>query len=76
MAYPHENWALDGQSILYHGWRVGEGFVAARTWDGRLLHETSYGIQFWHANWRPRRKTDLRDGQDGTIAMLDPADTA
>jgi oligogalacturonide lyase len=70
----HENWALDGQSIVYHGWRVGEGFVAARTWDGRLLHETSYGIQFWHATGALDGRRMFVDGQDGTIAMLDPAE--
>ena len=70
----HENWALDGQSIVYHGWRVGEAFVAARTWDGRLLHETSYGIQFWHATGALDGKRMFVDGHDGTIAMLDPAE--
>jgi len=46
----HENWAPDGKSLVYHGGRDGKAFVAARTWDGRLLQETSLEeITFWHA---------------------------
>jgi Tol biopolymer transport system component len=71
----HENWALDGQSIVYHGWRDGKAFVAARTWDGRLLYETSIdGIEFWHATGALDGKRMFVDGLDGTIAMLDPSE--
>jgi Tol biopolymer transport system component len=71
----HENWASDGQSIVYHGGRDGKAFVAARTWEGRLLHETSIdGIEFWHATGALDGKRMFVDRHDGMIAILDPTE--
>jgi len=69
----HENWAPDGKSIVYHGGRGGKGFVAARTWEGKLLHETSIGeIKFWHATGALDGRRMFVDRSDGLISILDP----
>jgi Tol biopolymer transport system component len=72
----HENWSPDGQSIVYHGFRSGKAFVAARTWEGKLLHETSIdGIEFWHATGALDARRKLVDRRDGMISVLDPGAT-
>ncbi len=69
----HENWAPDGKSIVYHGLRNGRSFVAARTWEGELLHETSIGgVEFWHATGFPDGRRLVLDRCDGMISLLDP----
>lgn len=69
----HENWAPDGGSIVYHGGRAGKAFVATRTWDGKLLHETSIGaIEFWHATGAADGRRLIVDRRDGMISILDP----
>jgi Tol biopolymer transport system component len=73
----HENWAPDGRSIVYHGGRDGKAFVAARTWEGKLLHETNLGgIEFWHATGAPDGRRLVVDRRDGMISVLDPAASA
>ena len=70
----HENWALDGQSIVYHGGREGRAFLAARTWEGELLSEVSLeGIEFWHATAALDGRSLFVDRPDGLISMVDPA---
>ena len=70
----HENWAPDGQSILYHGGHADRAYVAARTWDGKLLHETSiHGVEFWHATGVLDGRRFFVDRRDGVISILDPA---
>jgi Tol biopolymer transport system component len=72
----HENWAPDGQSIVYHGVRDGKSFVAARTWEGELLHETSIeGIEFWHATGALDGRRKFVDRRDGMVSILDPGAT-
>jgi len=72
----HENWAPDGKSIVYHGVRDGRAFVAARTWEGDLLHETSIeGAEFWHATGAPDGRRKFVDRRDGFISILDPGAT-
>lgn len=69
----HENWAPDGKSIVYHGFRNGSAFVAARTWEGMLLHETAIdGVDFWHASGLPDGRRMVVDRRDGIISILDP----
>ncbi len=69
----HENWAPDGRSILYHGSRAGRAFVAARTWEGELLHETAIdGVDFWHATGLPDGRRLAVDRRDGMISLIDP----
>lgn len=69
----HENWAPDGRSIVYHGSRDGRAFVAARTWEGRLLHETAIeGVDFWHATGLPDGRRLAVDRRDGMISLIDP----
>ncbi|MFA7343014.1 MAG: oligogalacturonate lyase family protein [Terrimicrobiaceae bacterium] len=69
----HENWAVDGKSILYHGGRGGEAFLASRTWEGELIQETSLeGISFWHATGAPDGKCLFVDRPDGFISAIDP----
>jgi Tol biopolymer transport system component len=69
----HENWAPDGSSIVYHGMRGGKAFVAARTWEGKLLHETSMeGIEYWHATGALDGRHKFVDRRDGMISALDP----
>lgn len=69
----HENWAPDGKSIVYHGGRDGRTFLAARTWDGRLIREASLeGIEFWHATAAVDGRRLLVDRPDGYISMVDP----
>ncbi|MDX9974576.1 MAG: oligogalacturonate lyase family protein [FCB group bacterium] len=69
----HENWALDGNSIVYHGGRDGQAFVASRTWDGRLLQETHLGgIEFWHATAALDGRRMVVDRPDGLISIVDP----
>lgn len=69
----HENWAPDGRSILYHGSRHGRAFVAARTWEGDLLHETAIdGVDFWHATGLPDGRRLAVDRRDGMISLIDP----
>ncbi len=71
----HENWSPDGRSIVYHGGRAdGAAFIAARTWDGRLLHETRIGdVNFWHATGAPDGRRVIVDRHDGMISIIDPA---
>lgn len=70
----HENWSPDGRSIVYHGCRDGMPFVAARSWDGGLLHEASLeGIALYHAIGTNDGRRLLIDKHDGFIAMVDPA---
>ncbi len=70
----HENWAPDGKSIVYHGIRSGRSFVAARTWEGALLHETAIdGVDFWHATGFPDGRRLVLDRRDGMISLLEPA---
>jgi Tol biopolymer transport system component len=64
----HENWSPDGRSIVYHGGRDGKAFVAARTWEGKLLH----GIEFWHATGTLDGRKKFVDRRDGMISLLDP----
>lgn len=72
----HENWALDGKSIVYHGVREGKAFVAARTWEGELLHETSIdGTEFWHATGALDGRRKFVDRRDGMISIFDPGAT-
>ncbi len=72
----HENWAPDGKSLVYHGGRDGKAFVAARTWDGRLLQETSLEeITFWHATAALDGRRLFVDRPDGLIAVVDPLAT-
>jgi len=69
----HENWAPDGRSIVYHGSRAGRAFVAARTWEGKLLHETAIeGVDFWHATGLPDGRRLAVDRRDGMISLIDP----
>ena len=69
----HENWALNGKSVLYHGGRSGKAFLAARTWEGQLLQETSLdGIEFWHATGMIDGRRLLVDRPDGFISIVDP----
>jgi len=72
----HENWAPDGQSVVYHGSRHGKPFVAARSWDGQLLREASLdGIRLHHATGAIDGRRLFIDKQDGAIAVFDPADS-
>jgi oligogalacturonide lyase len=72
----HENWAPDGGSIVYHGARNGRAFVAARTWEGELIHETSIeGIEFWHATGALDGRRMFVDRRDGMISLVDPRAT-
>ncbi|CAN5688601.1 hypothetical protein BH09VER1_BH09VER1_03810 [soil metagenome] len=69
----HENWALDGQSIVYHGGREGRAFLASRTWEGELIFETSLdGIEFWHATGALDGRRLFVDRPDGFISQVDP----
>jgi Tol biopolymer transport system component len=69
----HENWSPDGRSIVYHGGRGGKAFVAARTWEGELLHETNLGdVEFWHATAAQDGRRLVVDRRDGMISLLDP----
>ncbi len=69
----HENWALDGRSIVYHGGRDGKAFLASRTWDGALIRETSLdGMEFWHATGAPDGRRFFVDQPDGFISIVDP----
>lgn len=69
----HENWASDGRSVVYHGSRDGRAFVAARTWEGELLHETAIdGVDFWHATGLPDGRRLAVDRRDGMISLIDP----
>jgi oligogalacturonide lyase len=69
----HENWAPDGKSIVYHGGNGNHAFVAARTWEGSLVHETSLdGMEFWHATGAPDGKRMFVDRRDGIISLVDP----
>ncbi len=69
----HENWAPDGQSVVYHGGRDGKAFVATRSWEGKLLHETSIdGINFWHATGALDGRRLFVDRPEGMISVLDP----
>lgn len=69
----HENWAADGKSIVYHGKRRGRAFVAARTWEGTLLHEIPLdGVECHHATGLPDGRGMAVDRVDGMIALLDP----
>lgn len=69
----HENWASDGLSIVYHGSRDGRAFVAARTWEGELLHESAIdGVEFWHATGLPDGRRLAVDRRDGMISLIDP----
>lgn len=72
----HENWSPDGKYIVYHGVRDGRAFVAARTWEGKLLSETSInGIEFWHATGALDGRHKFVDRRDGMISILDPEAT-
>jgi Tol biopolymer transport system component len=69
----HENWAPDGRHIIYHGGRRGKAFLATRTWDGRLIRETSLeGIDFWHATGAVDGRRLFVDRPDGFISAVDP----
>lgn len=69
----HENWAPDGKSIVYHGKRGGRAFVAARTWDGTLLHEIPLdGLECHHATGLPDGRGMVVDRLDGMISLLEP----
>ncbi len=69
----HENWSPDGQSIVYHGGRAGGMFVTSRTWEGKLLDETSIdGVEFWHATGALDGRRKFVDRRDGMISILDP----
>jgi len=69
----HENWAPDGNAIVYHGSRAGEPFVAARTWDGALLRQASLaGITLYHATGAIDGRRLFIDKPDGLIALVDP----
>jgi len=72
----HENWAPDGKSIVYHGMRDGKCFVAARTWEGKLLHESSLeGVEYWHATGALDGRRKFVDRRDGMVSILDPVAT-
>lgn len=70
----HENWAVDGKSVLYHG-ADGDGpFLAARTWEGALVQKTYLaGIHFWHATGTVDGRRLLVDRPDGFISLVDPS---
>jgi len=69
----HENWAPDGRGIVYHGARDGNPFIAARTWEGELLHETRIdGLDFRHATGALDGRREFVDHVDGLISILDP----
>lgn len=73
----HENWSPDGRSVIYHGFRDHQAFVAARTWDGQLLHETIIeGVEFWHATGMPDGTNMVMDCRDGMISLLNPLEPA
>jgi len=73
----HENWAPDGQSIVYHGKRKGRAFLAARTWEGTLLHEIPLdGVECHHATGLPDGRGMAVDRIDGMIALLYPGTPA
>jgi len=68
----HENWALDGESILYHGGRDGRSFLASRRWDGTLIREITLDVGFWHATGAPDGRRLFVDRPDGFISAVDP----
>lgn len=72
----HENWSVDGSSIVYHGGDDCRAFLAARRWDGTLLHETSLaGLEFHHATGALDGRRMLVDRKDGVISLIDPFTT-
>jgi oligogalacturonide lyase len=71
----HENWAPDGQSIIYHGGRGKSSFLASRAWTGELLREVVLdGITFWHATGLLDGRRILVDRPDGFISVVDPSE--
>lgn len=73
----HENWAVDGHGIVYHGCRNGRPFVATRSWSGRLLREFDMpGIAVHHTTGAPDGRRFYADCHNGFIAVIDPDNTA
>lgn len=70
----HENWAPDGKSVVYHGFRGETAFVAARSWDGELVYEFGVdGVEYWHATSTIDGRRMVVDRRDGMISLLDPS---
>ena len=69
----HENWTPDGSAIVYHGSRETGPFLAARSWEGKLLREASIeGIRIYHATAAPDGRRLVVDRPDGFISLVDP----
>ncbi len=68
----HENWMPDGRTILYHGVRDGEHFIAGRDWAGELVFERSTGgVAVYHAVATPDPTRVTVDSRDGLVYLFD-----
>ncbi len=67
----HENWSPTGEFIVYHGQEDGILFVAARTWDGKLVYRHSMeGIRPVHVTMDLTGRRFFIDQTEGMILQL------
>lgn len=71
----HENWDPRGGAIIYHGRISGQPYVAARSWEGRLLyrHFLPPACDFLHATLTIDGSRIIIDRKDGIVGTADPA---
>lgn len=67
----HENFAPDGQSVVYHGARSGRHFMAARRWDGSCVREIGLDVPLdGHVTPGAAEAEFITDGLDGCISRV------
>ncbi|TVR51109.1 MAG: hypothetical protein EA425_07945 [Puniceicoccaceae bacterium] len=74
----HENWDPRGGAVVYHGRIDEQPYLAARTWEGRLLyrHFLPPALDFLHATLTMDGRFLLIDCRDGVLARVDPSSGA
>ena len=69
----HENWSPNGEFIVYHGWNSKGPFLAARTWDGQLVHQIPMpNFSLGHVTSTLDSRSFIIDGMDGFVTLAEP----
>lgn len=69
----HENWSPTGEFIVYHGWNSQGPFLAARTWEGDLVHQIPMpNFSLGHVTSTLDSRNFIIDGMDGFVTLAEP----
>lgn len=73
MVCTHENWSPTGEFIVYHGWDRNGAFLAARTWEGELVHHIPMpNFSLGHVTIALDGRSFIIDGIDGFLTLAVP----